>query len=50
VRRSEPRIEYELRDDIQVWLGADVFYDKTKGTCGEFDEADRIILGVEWGL
>lgn len=45
-----PRIEYELRDDLQVWLGADVFYGKSAGVFGEFDEDDRVVLGFEWGL
>ena len=45
-----PRVQYELRDDLRVWLGFDVFYGKSTGTYGEFDEADRVVLGFEWGI
>jgi hypothetical protein len=45
-----PRARYELTDDIQVWLGFDVFYGKSKGTFGEFDEDDRVVVGFEWGI
>lgn len=45
-----PRIEYELRDDVQVWLGFDVFYGKSTGVFGEFDAADRVVVGFEWGI
>jgi hypothetical protein len=45
-----PRVEYELRDDVQVWAGFDVFYGTSRGTFGEFDHADRFVLGFEWGL
>jgi hypothetical protein len=45
-----PRVEYALRDDLQIWLGADVFYGTRNGLFGEFDEADRIVIGFEWGI
>lgn len=45
-----PRVEYAVRDDLQVWLGVDVFYGTRKGVFGEFDEADRVVVGFEWGL
>ena len=45
-----PRVEYALRDDLQIWLGADVFYGPRRGLFGEFDSDDRILLGFEWGI
>jgi hypothetical protein len=45
-----PRIEYALRDDLQIWLGADVFYGPRRGLFGEFDQDDRVVVGFEWGL
>jgi hypothetical protein len=45
-----PRARYELHDDVQVWLGFDVFYGKSDGLYGQFDDADRVVLGFEWGI
>lgn len=45
-----PRVEYLVRDDLQVWLGFDLFYGTRDGVFGEFDEADRVVLGFEWSL
>lgn len=45
-----PRVEYAVRDDLQVWLGFDVFYGTRDGVFGEFDAADRIVIGFEWGI
>jgi hypothetical protein len=45
-----PRIEYAVRDDLEIWLGADVFYGTQRGVFGEFDSDDRIVIGFEWGL
>ncbi|RIL06320.1 MAG: hypothetical protein DCC71_07285 [Proteobacteria bacterium] len=45
-----PRVEYAVHDDLQVWLGFDVFYGTRDGVFGEFDEADRVVVGFEWGL
>lgn len=45
-----PRAKYELRDDVQIWMGFDVFYGKSSGVFGEFDEDDRVVIGFEWGI
>jgi hypothetical protein len=45
-----PRVEYAVRDDLQVWMGFDVFYGTRDGIYGEFDENDRFVVGFEWGL
>jgi hypothetical protein len=45
-----PRVEYAVRDDLQVWMGFDVFYGTRDGIYGEFDENDRFVIGFEWGL
>ncbi len=45
-----PRVTYELRDGLDVWLGADVFYGDRRGVFGQFRHADRAVLGLELGL
>jgi hypothetical protein len=45
-----PKASYELRDDLQVWLGVDLFYGTREGVFGEFGRDDRVVLGFEWGI
>jgi hypothetical protein len=45
-----PRIVLELRDGLETWLGADLFYGTADGVFGEFDTADRVVLGMRWGF
>ncbi len=47
---ARPKISYELRDDLQVWFGFDVFYGTRNGVFGEFGRKDRVVLGFEWGI
>ena len=48
-RPARPKVSYELRDDLQVWLGVDLFYGTRDGVFGEFGRDDRVVLGFEWG-
>jgi hypothetical protein len=45
-----PRLTYTARGDLNVFLGADVFYGTKGGFFGQFKERDRIVLGLEWQL
>ena len=45
-----PKISYEWQDDVNVWLGLDLFYGDEQGLFGQFDQKDRLIMGVEWGF
>jgi hypothetical protein len=47
---ARPKIRYELRDDLQVWFGFDLFYGTRNGVFGEFGRDDRVVLGFEWGI
>lgn len=40
---------YLLADGIRIWLGADAFYGANIGQFGQFDDTDRIVMGLEWG-
>jgi hypothetical protein len=45
-----PRFTYTARDNMNVYLGADVFYGTKGGFFGQFKERDRIVLGLELRL
>ena len=42
-----PKISYQWQDNIKTWLGADIFYGDPQGIFGQFDNNDRLIVGVE---
>lgn len=41
---------YNLTSSVTLSAGIDVFYGDSDGVYGQFDEADRIILGIEYGF
>ena len=41
-----PKISYDLRENISVWAGADIFYGDKNGLFGEFDDNDRLVMEV----
>ena len=45
-----PKLSYELEDNVEVWAGLDVFYGNRKGLFGQFDDNDRFLIGVRYGL
>jgi hypothetical protein len=45
-----PKISHEFSSNMNIWLGADVFYGDPDGLYGQFDEQDRITVGFEWGF
>lgn len=45
-----PRLSRELRSNLVVSLGADIFYGDERGRYGQFDDLDRIVFGIEVGL
>ncbi len=44
------KLAYWLRGNVKVWLGADLFSGDANGLFGQYDEQDRILLGLEYGL
>lgn len=46
--RSEA--SYWVSDALRVWAGIDVFYGDEDGQFGQFDDADRAVLGLEFGF
>ena len=45
-----PKISYELRDNLKIWTGFDLFYGNRNGLFGQFDRNDRLVIGMELGL
>lgn len=43
-------LQYEWRSSVWLKVGADVFYGDSSGLYGQFDEKDRISIGVEVGF
>jgi len=42
-----PKISYEWQDNIKTWLGADIFYGDRQGVFGQFEQNDRVVIGLE---
>jgi len=45
-----PKVVYDWSDALSFWIGADVFYGSRYGLFGEFDQADRVVVGLEWAI
>jgi len=44
------RLTYNYQANIDIYLGGDQFYGHSQGLFGQFDQADRVMLGVNWGI
>jgi len=42
-----PKVSYEWQDNIKSWIGADIFYGDEQGIFGQFDQNDRIVVGMD---
>jgi hypothetical protein len=45
-----PKLSYDLRDNVKLKLGADIFYGGRNGFFGQFNQKSRIVFGIEWGF
>ena len=45
-----PKVSYELRDNMKVWLGFDLFHGNRNGLFGQFGQNDRLVTGMEIGF
>lgn len=46
----QTKLSHMLESNLEIYVGIDVFYGDQTGLYGQFDENDRMILGVEWGI
>ncbi len=44
------QIAYQVNDELRIWAGVDVFYGDQDGQFGQFDDTDRLVMGVELGF
>ncbi|MCK5189732.1 MAG: hypothetical protein KAR12_06720 [Methylococcales bacterium] len=45
-----PKISYEWQDNIKSWIGADIFYGDRQGVFGQFEQNDRVVVGLEFSF
>ena len=43
-------VKYDLRSNIRLTAGVDIFYGTVQGLFGQFKEKDRVSLGIEFGF
>ena len=41
-----PRLSYDINDGVSAWIAGDRFYGDNEGFYGQFDDNDRVLLGV----
>jgi len=44
------KLTYNAWSDLDIYVGGDRFYGNNDGLFGQFDQADRIVFGVEFGF
>ncbi|MCP4407272.1 MAG: hypothetical protein GY807_05820 [Gammaproteobacteria bacterium] len=45
-----PKVSYDMQDGVSIWCGLDIFYGEHDGLFGQFNDNDRLLLGLEIGL
>lgn len=45
-----PKINYWLSSNIKILLGSDIFYGKSEGLFGQFNDRSRVLIGFSWGI
>jgi len=45
-----PKLTYEYSDEVNIYVGADVFYGNENGLFGQYKETDRVVSGVVIGF
>lgn len=46
----QPKITYNYQANIDLYVSADIFYGNSKELFGQFDQADRVTIGINWGF
>jgi len=47
---ARPKLTYEYNDEINIYVGADIFYGDKYGLFGQFKETDRVVSGFVTGF
>jgi hypothetical protein len=46
----QSKLSYNYSENIDIYLGVDSFYGDREGLYGQFKDADRFRIGLEWGF
>ena len=46
----QAELSYQMKSNLELKVGLDIFYGDERGLFGQFDNHDRIVLGIEWGF
>lgn len=44
------KVDFQMNDEVRIWSGVDVFYGDGDGQFGQFDETDRLVMGLQIGF
>lgn len=42
-----PKVSYEVNNELETWLGVDIFYGDDNGLYGQFSQNDRLVVGFD---
>jgi len=45
-----PKLTYNASSELDIWIGADIFYGQEEGLYGQFDQQDRVSIGFSLGF
>lgn len=45
-----PKASYFLRSNVELAIGGDLFFGDSNGLFGQFEDRNRLSIGIEWGL
>jgi hypothetical protein len=45
-----PKLTYEYSDELNIYIGADIFYGNEDGLFGQFEDTDRVVGGIVVGF
>lgn len=45
-----PKINFEYASNVNIWVGADIFYGSSDGLYGQFKDESRVYFGLDWGF
>ena len=46
----QPKLTYNYQANIDIYVGVDILYGDSDELFGQFDQADRITIGINWGF
>jgi hypothetical protein len=44
------KLKYLIQSNLELWVGADLFYGDSNQLFGQFDDQDRLLFGLKLGF